>query len=485
MYQISCSCNFKRLLLLTGVIFSSLYTPAQLCTGSLGDPVVNITFGIDASGDPSIVPPGSYTYTAATCPNDGFYTITKSTSGCFNNSWHTVNADHTGNGNFMLVNASVQPSDFFVATLTNLCPNTTYEFSAWIMNVLISPSGIEPDITFKIETPAGVLLNQFNTGSMTATPQPVWKQYGFFFTTTVGNPTIILRMTNNAPGGLGNDLALDDITFRPCGPVISTAIQANSNTIKVCVADQLDYVFTGNVSPGFLSPVLQWQVSTDSGKIWKDIPGANALSYTRQSTSSGNYWYRLTANEAGNGGLLVCRIGSNVLTITVHPKPAISAGPDRVLIAGVNATLAATAAGTNLVFAWSPPDFLSSTTILNPTVAPDRDVDYLLSAVSQEGCTNEDRVLVKVITGIFVPTAFTPNNDGKNDSWRIPYLDPLLGATVSVFNRNGEIVYQTSGAEVNWNGTYKGLPQSSGTFVYLIQFKEGLQDLKGTVSLIR
>jgi len=462
-----------------------LFSNAQLCTGSLGDPAINITFGSTPNSDPGVVPPASYTYTSSSCPNDGFYTVTSSTSGCFGNAWHTINADHTGNGNFMLVNASFQPADFFVGTLTGLCPNTTYEFSAWVMNVLISPSGIQPDITFRVETPSGVVLNQFNTGGIAVTSQPQWKQYGFFFTTTPGNPAIVLRMTNNAPGGIGNDLALDDITFRPCGPVLSSSIQGSSNKVDICVYEQTGYTFDGVVSPGFVSPVYQWQVSTDSGLIWRDIPGATTLQYQRQPTVAGSYWYRLSVAESGNGGIAACRIGSNVLTINVHPKPVISAGPDRFLIAGRQTTLAATAQNGTNVFNWSPPDHLSSNSILTPTSSPTTSITYLLTATSQFGCVNEDQVFVKVVAGIFVPTAFTPNNDGKNDSWSIPYLDPQLGATVKVFNRWGQLIYQAIGTAVHWDGKLKGIPQPSGIYVYHIHFSDGTPDMKGTITLIR
>jgi gliding motility-associated-like protein len=474
-----------RTLFLAITVCISLFSTAQLCTGSLGDPVINITFGNTPDYNPGVVPPASYTYTTSSCPNDGLYTVTASTSGCFGNSWHTVNADHTGGGNFMLVNASFQPAVFFVTTLTGLCAATTYEFSAWIMNVLQSTSGIKPNITFSIETPAGVILNQFNTGGIDATTQPEWKQYGFFFTTTAGNPDIILRMTNNAPGGIGNDLGLDDITFRPCGPVLSSSIQGNGNIVDVCIDEQTGYTFNAVVSPGFLLPVYQWQLSTDSGNIWDDIPGATALNYNRQNTTAGNYWYRLTVAESGNAGITACRIGSNVLAIKVHPKPAISAGPDRLVIDGRPTTLAATSNHSNIIFNWSPPDNLSSTIVLNPTSSPGRDTYYKLSATSQYGCTNGDQVLVKVVAAIFVPTAFTPNNDGKNDNWRIPYLDTLLGATVSVYNRWGQLIYQVTGKEVNWSGHFQGVLQPAGLYVYHVHFIDGYPDMKGTVNLIR
>ncbi|HMK26417.1 MAG TPA: gliding motility-associated C-terminal domain-containing protein [Chitinophagaceae bacterium] len=473
-----------RVLLMIIGIFISIFSAAQLCNGSLGDPVVNITFGSGAAGETTFAAPG-YTYTNSFCPSDGSYTITNFTSGCFRDNWHTVSADHSGNGAFMLVNASFQPADFFLTTVTGLCRNTTYEFSMWIMNVLKSAGGIQPNITFSIETTSGSILNTYNTGDIGITPQPEWKQYGLFFTTAANNPDVVLRIRNNAPGGGGNDLALDDISFRPCGPVISSAIRGNNNKVDVCINEQITYDLTAVVSPGFISPEYQWQASIDSGGTWKDISGAADLVYQRKPTTAGNFWYRLAVAENGNAGIATCRIASNVLIIHVHPKPVINAGPDRILINGGHITMSATIIAGNNIFSWSPPDFLSSISILNPIASPDKDMVYSLTAVSEYGCTNEDQVLVKVVAGIFVPTAFTPNNDGKNDSWTIPYLDPLLEATVNVYNRYGQLVYHASASKVDWNGSWNGIPQPSGTYVYLLQFKDGSPAMKGTINLIR
>src|SRR6185295_485688 len=113
------------------------------------------------------------------------------------------------------------------------------------------------------------------------------------------------------------------------------------------------------------------------------------------------------------------------------------------------------------------------------------DINYTLSARSAYGCSKEDNVLVKVVTGIYVPTAFTPNGDGKNDTWTIPFLDPAFDATVSVFNRYGQLVYHTVGQIVSWDGKINGMPQATGAYVYLVTFKASKLKLKGTLTLIR
>lgn len=465
------------------LILLPVLTFSQLCNGSLGDPVVFIDFGTGA-GTTGTMPSAGYQYTSSSCPNDGYYTITSFTTACFSNAWHTVTADHTGNGTFMLVNASFQPSDFWVSTIKNLCPNTTYEFSAWIMNVLISPLGIKPNLTFTIETTSGAILNSFNTGDIPVSSQPAWVPYGFYFTTTSTLSSVVLRIKNNAPGGNGNDLALDDISFRPCGPQLISSITGHANSVSVCQENQTAYVFNTTASPGYTNPVYQWQVSTDSGRIWTDIPGANALTYTRAQTIAGNYRYRLSVAEDVNAGSSTCRVNSNLLVINVEGKPVINAGPGRVILEGGSTVLGATTNGPGLTLKWSPPDFLDNITVLNPKASPTRDIIYVLSATSPAGCFSSDEVMVKVVKDIYVPSAFTPNNDGKNDQWRIPFLDPEWGATVMLFNRYGALVYHTSGM-VNWDGRIGGVQQPSGTYVYFIKFPGIPGVRKGMLQLIR
>ena len=89
-------------------LFVAKISHAQLCTGSLGDPVVNITFGTGINpGPPLSASSTNYNYVFNLCPQDGNYTVVNSTSGCFGNSWHTLTEDHTPgdvNGYMMLVN---------------------------------------------------------------------------------------------------------------------------------------------------------------------------------------------------------------------------------------------------------------------------------------------------------------------------------------------------------------------------------------------
>jgi gliding motility-associated-like protein len=483
-FRIAYNRQVLRLSFIVVSVFVVGTTAAQLCTGSLGDPVVSITFG-NGNDNSGYAPTNAYTYTTNTCPSDGFYTITRSTSNCFGNTWHTVNRDHTGGGAFMLVNASYTPGDFFITTVSDLCPNTNYEFAAWIMNVL-NRSGIRPNLTFTIEAPDGIVLQEFSTGDIPEDASAAgWEQYGFYFFTPANNPVVVLRIRNNAPGGNGNDLALDDITFRPCGPIIKSIIEGNSDTVHICKGNSNLYTITADASADYISPAFQWQLSKDTGRTWQDLPDAKTGSYLRGPTGTGLYEYRVTVTEQSSAGILSCRIASNVVIIHVHEDPYVEAGNGRISIAGDSLHLGGTVIGENPSSHWSPGTYLADINDLSTAVFPTQSIKYTLHAESEFGCTGEDTMSIKVVAGIFVPSAFTPNGDGKNDHWRIPYLDPVFGASVSVFNRFGKLVYHATGQTIDWDGTVNGLPQASATFVYLIRFKKGRADMKGTVTIIR
>lgn len=459
---------------------------AQICTGSLGDPVVNINFGYGSGGNTGYTPTNAYTLVSSNCPNDGQYTITNSTSGCFSNAWHTVARDHTGSGGFMLVNASFTAGDFFVATVGNLCPNTTYEFAAWIMNVLNKP-GIRPNITFSIETPAGTILQDFSTGDIPESISPDWKQYGFFFKTPSDNPNIVLRMRNNAPGGNGNDLALDDITFRPCGEKVIADIIGSSDTINICEDKTASYNFSGSAASSYVSPVFHWQVSRDSGANWEDIPGATSTSYTWASgLPVGSYWYRLSVSQSSVQGLKACRVSSENLVINVQARPKTDAGPDRVSYLGKPVSLLAVPTDSHDQYLWKPPDFLDDATLVNPKANPPADKIYILTVRTPFQCERSDSVRVTIVAGIFVPTAFTPNGDGLNDYWRVPSIDPLLEAEATIYNRWGKIVYRVKQQAISWDGTYRGTPQPAGLYTWYIRFNtKDFEPMKGVLTLIR
>lgn len=624
---------------------------AQLCQGSLGDPIINTTFGSGPNpGAPLSAATTAYQYVSGDCPNDGYYTVRNSTNACFGNSWHSISSDHTGNtgGYFMLVNASIQPSAFYLDTVRGLCGNTTYEFAAWIMNVLLpsacSGNGIQPNLTFSIERTDGTILQTYNSGSIPSSASPLWKQYGFFFTTPVAVSDIVLRIFNNSQGGCGNDLALDDITFRPCGPLLTASISGTPSTsVSLCEGTPGSFTFSCSVSGGFNNPVFQWQERLNNGS-WADIPGETTTSLVRSFsavTPVGTYEYRLAVAEMGNMGSAQCRIASQPLTIKINanpvttatnngpvcsgntgiltatggttyawtgpngysgsgatvqlgniqlnesgkyyvtvtnaagcthndstiiavnpspvatttfsnasickgdsiqlqaaggpaynwipatglsdpaidnPKaspgtttlykvivtnsfackdtaevkievisePIVNAGPDRVILQGQKIQLTGSVTGQGNTYSWSPAAYIDDVNSLHPFVNPPADAMYILTAASNFGCgTVKDTMFIKVYKDIFIPNAFTPNADGINDTWNIPALAAYPAFELFIYNRYGELIFQTKTTPVAWDGTYKGKHCVAGAYTYVIKTGNSTDRIRGTVLIIR
>lgn len=306
---------------------------AQLCTGSLGDPVVQIDFGSGTATHAAALGTAvtSYTYVTANFPEDGQYTVENTTVGASNAWWgttdHTSQAGGATGGYMMVVNASISKTDYFYQnTVTGLCSGTTYEFAAWVVNLLRSQDKSPPDITFSIYKPDGVtLIQSYDTGTIPLTPSgPTWKQYGFYFTMPTDVSSVVIKMTNNSNGGApANDLALDDITFRACGPTIISSFNSSSSVTALsgCPDGSQSITLSATESSGYNNPVYQWQVNTGSG--WTDIAGATHTSYTlQQPTTAGTYQYRMVSSEAANAGSAACQVASNVLTFTVSSPPA-------------------------------------------------------------------------------------------------------------------------------------------------------------------
>jgi gliding motility-associated-like protein len=631
------------------LLFAALPVCSQLCTGSLGDPVVHIDFGAGSvQGRPVASATTTYSFLSGDCPNDGSYTIRSATISCFGSTWHTVLEDHTpgdDNGYMMVVNASFNPGDFFVDTVRGLCANTTYELAAWVANVLLpsacGANGIDPNLTFRIETTTGTVLATYNTGNIAESSSIYWKQYGVFFTTTASSTSVVLRITNNAPGGCGNDILLDDITFRPCGPLVNAALSITGDTTaEVCEGTPVSYLLQSAASTGYSDPVYQWQVSFNGG-TFNDITGANDQQYLRQPTDSGIYRYRLSMAESVNAVNNNCRVASNMVSITVNglpspglndtttgcaetalimeasggelynwtgpngfnatgknvtvpgidaadaglyrvqvttikgcsagdstnvvvypavdpvitgatsvceevpvqlqagggvryewspatglssasisnpiaapadttiykvkvfsefgcsdtasvainiwKKPVANAGPDKRILEGQSVPLEGTADGTQVIYSWSPANTLDNSSDITPVARPVDNTTYTLRVVSQLGCgASTDDVFVRVFKEVKIPNAFSPNGDGINDDWKIINLITYPEATLQVFNRHGQKVYESRGYSTPWKGTYNGSPLPIGTYYYVIDLKtEFFPRLSGWVFIAR
>jgi outer membrane protein OmpA-like peptidoglycan-associated protein len=321
------------------------YKKAQsTCGGSLGSPIFFEDFGTPTtcySSSPLSEGTTNYTFLNATNasnnsndhrrpPEDGEYAIwCGSSAGKSFDMWHQTYYDHTtgtGSGtgsNMAIFNGSFTPGEFYRKPIAGLCPNTNYTFSIYVANMSkleneVASCGyagglsIKPNLTFKIfKTGTTTLLASRNTGEIPLSSAFTWLYYDFSFNMGV-ETSVDVVLQNLAKGGCGNDLALDDISVRPCGPLLKASVSPDS-----IVNAGTSVAFNGTLGPGYTNPDFQWQSSTD-GTTWTDIAGAASVNYTIPSTViTDSKQYRLLAAENGNLSNAKCRINSNVIPLTV------------------------------------------------------------------------------------------------------------------------------------------------------------------------
>lgn len=180
----------------------------------------------------------------------------------------------------------------------------------------------------------------------------------------------------------------------------------------------------------------------------------------------------------------------DTVLVTVLPRIRAFAGNDTAVVNGQPLQLQASGGS---AYAWFPATGLSNSSIANPFVIFDQSgtaITYMVR-VTKGFCQATDSLDIKVFktpADIFVPSAFTPNNDGMNDLLRPILVGIKKLETFKLFNRWGQPVFETSKPGEGWDGVFNGVPQQSGTFVYTVTGFSYLDQMvvrKGAVVLVR
>lgn len=179
---------------------------------------------------------------------------------------------------------------------------------------------------------------------------------------------------------------------------------------------------------------------------------------------------------------------SAYVTVNVFNNPEVSVGTDRTIVTGDTVMLNGNVNGTATSFSWSTTSFMDNNQVLNPKVFPPIDMQYTLTAYSTVGCGQaEATVRIKVYNDLFIPSAFSPNKDGKNDHFKIVAADGYKLLQFQVYNRWGQAVFKASDFSKGWDGTFNKRPQPAGTYVYFLQILSAAGKTitrKGTITLI-
>jgi gliding motility-associated-like protein len=259
----------------------------------------------------------------------------------------------------------------------------------------------------------------------------------------------------------------------------------NLDSVKVDIVSPDQFSINGNQS-SCLNTSAQLNAAGGDSYSWQpasslddpDIPGplASPLSTT-------TYFVTITENKCHESSTLST-------TVTILPLPNINANSSNDIDCSTAQSKLIASGG--ITYSWTPAASLSNpnsgTTIATPTIT----TEYFVTGIDVSGCSNKGSVIVNVKytnkAGYFMPTGFTPNNDGKNDCFGIKEWGLITNLEFSIYNRWGARVFFTTNPDDCWNGKYKGVDQDTGVFVFMVKAKticESSVFRKGTFVLIR
>ena len=177
--------------------------------------------------------------------------------------------------------------------------------------------------------------------------------------------------------------------------------------------------------------------------------------------------------------------------------PTVNAGADATTFAGVPIQALATGSADVVRWQWIPDMYVDCDSCAAITITPHTDLQYIVKVTNGSGCVAYDSVQVRILCKgslVQIPSAFTPNGDGKNERFTVKGSGIKEVRHFAVFDRLGEKLFETSNlvlgetSYTGWDGTYKNRPMQPGTYVYIADLVCDTGELfryKGTVVLIR
>ena len=337
-----------------------------------------------------------------------------------------------------------------------------------------------------------------DSGIVTITPAP---------TLSIGADTTI------CPGGTAILTASSSMAG---GTYSWTPVTASTSSVSVSPATQTTYYVTYNI-PGCalasdsetvtlypaisvnLTPEAPSCPTTSDGVITSSVLPAGTYSYlwsdnntTANDSNLSAGTYRMTVTDQ-NG----CTASNSAVIIPPTPASLAIYPADTTVMQGSIITLNSVFGGypssAITSYTWIPATGLSCYTCANPidSTGPYTDTlsTYVLIVTYNSGCIVSDSVTIHMeLLGISaIPDAFSPNGDGKNDTFMI-LTKAVSSARLSIYNRWGEQVYTSTDINQGWDGTYKGVPQPTGvyTLFYTVVYLDGKTESRtGSVTLLR
>ncbi|MFP4506312.1 MAG: gliding motility-associated C-terminal domain-containing protein [Cyclobacteriaceae bacterium] len=234
--------------------------------------------------------------------------------------------------------------------------------------------------------------------------------------------------------------------------------QPGTNTLKVTdPLPQLSY---------------RWYAQPQGGSMLAE----NANGELQADIISDSTFYVSTFNED-------CESPRTAFEVSLEELPDFDAGEDIYLMPGESAVLQPSNGQQD--YRWYPAQGLDFPDRQNPQASPLTTTTYTVEVQTASGCSLQDEITVHVVNQFPIPNAFSPNGDGLNDTWEIPLAYKYPKMHLRIYNRWGELVYETVGYDQPWDGRMMDGQTVEGTYLYHIVFNDETKDRQGKVTIIK
>ena len=264
-----------------------------------------------------------------------------------------------------------------------------------------------------------------------------------------------------------------------------TVYAAGIYTVTASTSEGCSSYDTLKVPNVWLLPVVK--LDDNNGLCAHSTRNLNAGSFSSYQWQDGSTSSTYSVKDVGTYYVQVLDnhncIGSDTTVITtIFPLPTGFLPPDTALCSYSKITLKSSQNYSS--YLWQNGSVTSNITIEKPGI-------YWLQVVDKNNCVGIDSIVItpkNCMSGVYIPTAFTPNKDYRNDIFRVLVFGRLQKFEFIVYNRWGQIVFQTTDASRGWDGKIGGVEQKTDVYLWTCRYQlEGSAESfeKGSVLLIR
>ena len=278
------------------------------------------------------------------------------------------------------------------------------------------------------------------------------------------NDTLFIREPDLAP------FLLSSLGTMSIEQIVTDALGcADSLTKSITIKPLPSFLITGDsvICSGKPSPLRIDPANSNWSVLWNPAEGLDdTASFTPSVTIGSPQHYTATVTDV-NG----CKTMHGI-NIRVEKPPVISRFPiqDTAIFIGESIELSVESDKQTATYSWSPDFHISCRSCNRPIVAPENDVIYTVT-ITDECFSVTEQFPVEVIIDFYIeaPDAFSPNGDGNNDIFRLETRNIREIKEFKIFNRWGNLVFETTRLDEGWDGTTSGKAQNIDTYAYYIR----------------